>query len=312
MNLCHSKSLIVTIITLIPIIFGACGTGQMNSLPGYSFTCIHPNDCDADGVYASCDINDSNEDEYDLKSGCDNDGDGYVDVACSATELGRDVNGDGFITEEERDVNCDVCPEVYDPEQIDSNNDGIGDECTFEAVEIEDQDTVIEEPSEEFSGDLSATVVDEDSSVRQNSYLDLSLEVSNNSNKTDFEVRVTLRKLDHIVVLTRQARPVQDLPPLSVDCLLSRNGNCFILDDIQEFYIEENTTDTIDLKFKIPQDVNENTYDVIIRIKYRDEDNNIKTVETLNGESITVKKALVIQSEIIDIQNILNHPLRIE
>lgn len=91
-------------------------------------------DADGDGVYTSCDVDDNDATITDIKEVCDDpDFDGFVNTACDEV---ADLDGDGTVTDEERavlGVNCDVCPLDYDPDQLDSNNDGVGDACTSES-----------------------------------------------------------------------------------------------------------------------------------------------------------------------------------
>lgn len=105
--------------------------GEETPVADADVTCAAENDCDGDGVFTSCDQDDGDATEKSVKSACDEDEDGYVDLACTAYDMARDTNGDGTITIDERDVNCDVCTDEYDPDQTDSDDDGVGDACDF-------------------------------------------------------------------------------------------------------------------------------------------------------------------------------------
>lgn len=87
--------------------------------------CLDSEDCDGDGLSDMCDDDDQDATNTDMIDGCDVDEDGFVDEYCTD----NDEDGDGYVTAEERDINCDVCPGVYNPDQADSDEDGIGDEC---------------------------------------------------------------------------------------------------------------------------------------------------------------------------------------
>lgn len=93
--------------------------------------CMTEDDCDGDGVFAECDPDDGDAEQFSLADDCDVDGDGYADTSCSDFD-----DGDGFLSDEERaaiGVNCDVCPDMNDPTQDDSDQDGRGDLCTLSA-----------------------------------------------------------------------------------------------------------------------------------------------------------------------------------
>lgn len=89
------------------------------------------NDADGDGVLTSCDLDDTDATVTDIKDECDDpDFDGFANMSCKDV---ADADADGIITQEERDalgVNCDVCPENFDPDQLDSDRDGVGDLCS--------------------------------------------------------------------------------------------------------------------------------------------------------------------------------------
>jgi len=86
-------------------------------------------DCDSDGTLHSCDEDDYDSANTSVKEACDDDQDGFVDIFCAQY---ADTDGDLVISEAERTaygVNCDVCPDDYDPYQDDTDTDGYGDAC---------------------------------------------------------------------------------------------------------------------------------------------------------------------------------------
>ena len=83
-------------------------------------------DGDNDGVFAPCDVNDTDVTVTSLLPECDHDSDGYVDTPCT-TYL--DANGTfSAATKLAVGVNCDLCPESS-AAQVDANLDGVGDTC---------------------------------------------------------------------------------------------------------------------------------------------------------------------------------------
>lgn len=124
-----------------------------------AITCAADNDCDGDGVYTSCDEDDEDADNDSVKAACDDDADGYVDLSCAAYDSARDENGDGKISVSERDVNCDVCVGEYDPDQTDSDENGVGDACEYEPSTNESDE---EESSDTDSATDTGTDVDGD------------------------------------------------------------------------------------------------------------------------------------------------------
>lgn len=103
--------------------------------------CVAANDCDGDGLYSSCDADDEDGQNLTIKSGCDADEDGLVNTPCTAYDNERDRNGDGLISAGERDVNCDVCTDTYDPEQLDTDQNGVGDACEYAPLTSGSSDT---------------------------------------------------------------------------------------------------------------------------------------------------------------------------
>lgn len=94
-----------------------------------ALSCVADNDCDGDGVFAVCDEDDGDGDAMEVSAACDEDEDGYADTPCTTFS---DIDGDGVFGDAERveyGVNCDTCPGMYDPDQEDEDEDGVGDLC---------------------------------------------------------------------------------------------------------------------------------------------------------------------------------------
>lgn len=92
-----------------------------------ALTCASDADCDGDGVWNPCDQDDGDVAVLDITATCDEDEDGFVDTACTSLD-----DGDDLVSDDERNamgVNCDVCPDITNADQIDSDQDGVGDDC---------------------------------------------------------------------------------------------------------------------------------------------------------------------------------------
>src|SRR3989338_8610061 len=78
-------------------------------------------DSDGDGLTVGCDVDDNDPTEIDFLSICDSDGDGYVNVVCSA----YDDNESGAVTEDELASRfyCDNCVGINNPDQLDDDSD---------------------------------------------------------------------------------------------------------------------------------------------------------------------------------------------
>lgn len=84
-------------------------------------------DCDGDGLVTRCDMNDQDANVTDLTSDCiapaddielgpgDVHGDGYKDIMCTGDEVDRHL--------------CDNCPTRYNPDQVNSDTNPMGDIC---------------------------------------------------------------------------------------------------------------------------------------------------------------------------------------
>lgn len=150
------KKLSLTLCLLLAISFSLSQCSGHKAIPNIDDSESAFLDEDGDGLFASCDNNDQDASDTTLKAECDLDEDGFADNSCNLDLdedgiMDRDLNEDGLISEDERDINCDVCPYVFNPDQIDSDQDGNGDECVLccGPVEEEEEETTEEETVEE-------------------------------------------------------------------------------------------------------------------------------------------------------------------
>lgn len=161
MTLSKNFFFIFFILALLSFATTNCGGSATETSQDASFSTFL--DEDNDGLIANCDEDDSDPDNMTIIAECDEDLDGYVDLTCafdgdSDDLMDRDLNEDGLITGDERDISCDVCVGTYDPEQLDSNNDGFGDACDAATEEIVEE-TTTEETTETPRFQLDITKV---------------------------------------------------------------------------------------------------------------------------------------------------------
>jgi hypothetical protein len=132
MTLFHKISFPIFILFLAGVFVGcgspaAGGDDSGQTVIVATLTCASEADCDGDGVWNPCDQDDGDAATLDITATCDEDEDGFVDTACTSLD-----DGDGLVSDDERNamgVNCDVCPDITNVDQTDSDQDGVGDDC---------------------------------------------------------------------------------------------------------------------------------------------------------------------------------------
>ncbi len=243
--------------------------------------CSVDNDCDGDGLYTSCDDDDGDADNVTIKDGCDDDGDGFVDTNCYSY---ADENGDGFVTADERDVNCDVCVGTYDPEQIDSNDDGIGDECEFspninESVIPDEEDG--DEESEDVSNSLALTITDHPTAVSKGGEFDIDFTIDNQSDIEAYFVEVLFMK-DGNRIMSFSIQGGLEYKINTMDICYSLYSTCVFLDEQTIEALTGQTTD-YELSFAVPSTMEMGTYRIALRLTYLDENGDSQYAARLAG-----------------------------
>ncbi|EKD50019.1 MAG: hypothetical protein ACD_62C00680G0007 [uncultured bacterium] len=230
-----------------------------------ALTCSYDNDCDGDGLYTTCDTDDGDAEIVAIKEGCDEDGDGFVDTSCAAYS---DDNGDGFITADERDINCDVCAGIADPDQTDSNDDGIGDACDV-LLNINESAAP---PAEQDPADTSVLTETAMLSVTEHSVLitrggqfNISFSLDNDSSVQSFLVDVVLlgETKTMIKAASLTLSPVVNVKQLGL-CGIYYEA-CVYLDE-QEIESPSGQEAEYGLSFTVPTDAAAGTYTVQLRI----------------------------------------------
>lgn len=255
--------------------------------------CIIENDCDDDGVFTSCDDDDDDNTNIAIKDGCDGDADGFVDVYCVDENLSRDLNEDGRISADERDVNCDTCPGTSDPLQTDSDEDGYGDACGISAdINISDEAPTTEDPVDDntagsqdsdIEGSVAITLVESESPVEQNTSFDISIELTNNTNQENFVVEVLLQSGSSTKALSGALEI--DIAPTKtitfVGSCAAKTADCTSLGE-DEITFDVGSTLTLETSHTIPESLDTGRYTVRIQVIYVSE-NGSETIVGRNG-----------------------------
>ncbi|MBU0507180.1 MAG: hypothetical protein ABII18_03510 [bacterium] len=280
-----TKYIITTLILTTSIfLIGSCSHGSLDetmqdgdTIVVASTACVYDADCDGDGLYSSCDADDEDSTNVSIKEGCDEDEDGFVDTACSSS---ADQDGDGFVTADERDINCDVCPGFYDPEQIDSNDDGVGDEC----ADLLNVNESVLPPDEEddltadvTDGLVELVVTDHSDRVYRGGKINLDLTINNGSTLNAFIADVVFMKGS--VFQSKAAVAVSETAIAFCEGFYT---SCTYLDE-QEIEIADGYSVDLGLSFKIPQTLATGTYDIKIRLMFVDDDGNREYVDRVLG-----------------------------
>ena len=245
-----------------------------------SINCVDDGDCDGDGLNATCDADDADVQNVNIIPSCDEDEDGFVDVLCNADQ---DLNGDGFITADERNINCDVCPGVYDPEQLDENQDGMGDACDA-FLNINESvpppaDPVAQDSGALFvDGDMIGAITNLPASVKRGQSLIIDVQIENNSLLDEFAVNLVLIKSIFNVQPALQ-QPSTDVSIEPAPNILVSYSNFAA----QQLLIPTDQISTHTLHYVIPKEVALANYTVKLVVTYRDENKALKTAETIYG-----------------------------
>lgn len=255
-----------------------------------SAVCVTDQDCDGDGLYDSCDTDPYDAAEVTIKDGCDDDGDGYVDLAYCTL---RDANGDGLVTADERDINCDVCPGEYDPDQTDSDEDGLGDACLGANINIsaDPPDGGTAGSSAALEGTLSVEITEMDARVFVGKSFDLILSITNNTNKEDFEVQLIFYKQAQLSY-TKAAKPeaTSGMINLSPSSQTTAVFQAYTVGS-ENIVLPANAITTAVLDFSIDAEFEADTYYVKVKIIYTDDDGNSQTIaqNTAGDSQVEVK-----------------------
>lgn len=244
--------------------------------------CVIENDCDNDGVYTSCDDDDNDVANTAIKDGCDGDADGFVDVYCVDETLSRDTNADGLISADERDVNCDTCPGTSDPLQTDSDDDGYGDACGIAADinisdeaptedETVDNTSTTETQENSIEGSVAVALIDSESSVRQSTLFDVTIELTNNTNQENFVVQVLLQFASSTTASSATSLPTTVESLTLVGSCTGTTAKCTTLGE-DEITLGVGSTLTLETSHSIPKDLDIGRYTVRIQVIYVNED----------------------------------------
>jgi len=208
----------------------------------------------------------------------DADGDGIGDL-CEA-----DTDGDGVIDDD------DNCVEHKNPEQEDIDGDGIGDAC---------------ETGDELTGEVELIVTAHPSSVTAGENIDVTFDVSNNSNISDFTVDIFMRRKFIFGSIDRtygnlggKVFPTNYTGKLGTKLdFLDKWKNPTVPDkkffvwttlDAQTITAPIGETSTHDLSFTVPSDLASGDYWYRVRLKYTDPDGVETTVDSADSFEIEV------------------------
>ncbi len=277
-------------LTTLAVLSCGGGTSEETDLPTLGNECLLDNDCDGDGLYTSCDDDDGDANNAAIKNGCDTDLDGYVDIYCTAYEMQRDVNLDGLITEDERDINCDTCPpgdptSSYDPEQLDSDFDGIGDECSIDAninigAAYDDSGTIeADESADDDSSDSEATddtetdalvidVVTIDETAKIGRTISVDFNITGTAEDLDYAVELIIKKSSGAGAKSAGILAVPLAANLGITnnnfCITTTTG-CVTLGPV-DITLSDTETNALTVDFDVPDDLEEGKYAAQLRL----------------------------------------------